>query len=104
MTIFNMHGIIVPPRIYVMGYTTCLTRLHLGICRDWRGLAHLAEVQTSTVRSARAVINAWEVKQTATLGHLEQFLGQLDRWDLVDDLYHLIRKFLLSLDWKHFLE
>ncbi|KAG8336083.1 Myeloid differentiation primary response protein MyD88 [Homalodisca vitripennis] len=61
-------------------------------CRDWRGLVHLTGVQTPSSDSpASQVLTAWEKDPAASLGQLEEYLGQLDRWDIVDDVGHLLR-------------
>uniref|UniRef100_A0A1B6LXK5 TIR domain-containing protein n=1 Tax=Graphocephala atropunctata TaxID=36148 RepID=A0A1B6LXK5_9HEMI len=63
-----------------------------GLPRDWRGLLHLTGLPTpSGENPACQVLAAWEKDPVASLGQLEQYLGQLDRWDIVDDVNLLIR-------------
>lgn len=73
-----------------------------GLPRDWRGLAQLVGLTGQMVQllSTKAdptwqVLSQWK---EGSLGHLTSILGQLDRWDVVDDTAEYMvedaRKFL----------
>lgn len=65
-----------------------------GFLRDWRGLASCAKLKSESVNRLEAVadptkdlLDLW-VKQSdggISLGDLQSYLGQIDRWDVVDD-------------------
>lgn len=64
-----------------------------GTPRDWRGVLNFIgssdDVNTVQQKSDRMkeVLDIWvtENKSTATVGHLQQALGIIDRWDVIDD-------------------
>lgn len=62
-----------------------------GVPRDWRGVLHCVGLSATGILSKndpmREVLDVWwaERKQTATLGQLQSILGNIDRWDVVDD-------------------
>lgn len=54
--------------------------------RDWRGLEHLTgEKVCRHDNPVEYILQAWEKCDTATLGLLQTFLAQLDRYDVLDD-------------------
>jgi len=60
---------------------------------DWRGLAHLTGLAEPHGDSpADQLLTTWGRRPEASLGSLMEFLGRMDRWDIVDDVYHLIRE------------
>lgn len=69
------------------------------ICRDWRGLAHLIGLKAEKIPviacdsdpSAR-VISIWQKQENSlgTIKQLQDFLGELDRFDIVDDIADMI--------------
>ncbi|XP_054287143.1 uncharacterized protein LOC129002993 [Macrosteles quadrilineatus] len=64
-----------------------------GLPRDWRGLVHLTGLpEPSGDNPADQLLTVWGRKAEASLAMLEEFLGRMDRWDIVDDIYHLIRE------------
>lgn len=68
-----------------------------GLPRDWRGVSHLAglESQYGPLLSGHQnptakVIEIWSREKhsdekEATLAELQQILGSIDRWDVIDD-------------------
>ena len=64
-----------------------------GYLRDWRGLAHCAKVKSELVAflsdradPTRELLEHWAKQQNACkLSDLQTFLGQIDRWDVIDD-------------------
>lgn len=60
--------------------------------RDWRGIANLAGVRSYMDDDCSMpmdnVLKIWNEHnpKTAEVGHLEQFLGIIDRWDVRDDI------------------
>nr|WCL52337.1 myeloid differentiation primary response protein MyD88 [Gryllodes sigillatus] len=66
-----------------------------GLPRDWRGLAHLMQVPRHLLPHASHSDPTGELlkKWTAgSIGLLDQYLGTLDRWDIVDDTKHLMEE------------
>ncbi|XP_068146497.1 uncharacterized protein Myd88 [Drosophila tropicalis] len=69
-----------------------------GYARDWRGIAALAKqlgfVSENSDHPMDAVLNSWIERNatTADIGHLEQFLGIIDRWDVCDDIQENLLK------------
>lgn len=67
-----------------------------GFPRDWRGIAHLAGLQSlygpaihTDSDPMKMVLTLWCKEadiQTATFDNLIKFLGVIDRWDVADDL------------------
>ncbi|KAH8292582.1 hypothetical protein KR018_009116 [Drosophila ironensis] len=63
-----------------------------GYQRDWRGISELAKQKGFVDENANnpmdLVLISWSQRspQTAKVGHLEQFLGIIDRWDVCDDI------------------
>lgn len=71
-----------------------------GLPRDWRGLAQLVGLSgeklplvKSSQNPTEQLLNFWN---DSSLGLLQTFLRQLDRWDIVDDTEDLIRKDALA--------
>lgn len=64
-----------------------------GYLRDWRGLAHCAKVKSETVtflaeRSdpTKELLEHWaKQSNSCSLADLQTYLGQIDRWDVIDD-------------------
>lgn len=75
-----------------------------GLPRDWRGLAHLIGLKAEKIPviacdsdpSAR-VISIWQKQENSlgTIKQLQDFLGELDRFDIVDDIADMIVKDIL---------
>lgn len=69
-----------------------------GYERDWRGIASLSGQRGYVDEFANMpmdlVLNSWikHNPQTAEVGHLEQFLGIIDRWDVRDDIQENLSK------------
>lgn len=71
-----------------------------GYFRDWRGLAHCAKLKSEQITflaeredPTKELIENWEKQPNACkLSDLQAFLGQLDRWDVVDDTNESFRK------------
>ncbi|XP_064541452.1 myeloid differentiation primary response protein MyD88 [Drosophila montana] len=69
-----------------------------GYERDWRGIASLSGQRGYVDEFANMpmdlVLNSWikHNPQTAEVGHLEQFLGIIDRWDVRDDIQENLTK------------
>jgi hypothetical protein len=70
-------------------------------CRDWRGLAQLTGLSGQMVAligskpdPTAQVLGQW---RQGTLGLLRSVLGQLDRWDVVDDTQNAMGEKLPSL-------
>lgn len=70
-------------------------------CRDWRGLASLANISTEQASSIKTysdktseVLYLWVRKNDgrANVGYLLQYLQWLDRYDVHDDLLELARE------------
>ncbi|PSN51656.1 hypothetical protein C0J52_09614 [Blattella germanica] len=65
-----------------------------GLPRDWRGLAQLVGLPGEMVvllsTKSDPTTNVMYQWKDGTLGLLTSFLGQLDRWDVVDDTSHLM--------------
>nr|BBG28459.1 adaptor protein Myd88 [Gryllus bimaculatus] len=64
-----------------------------GLPRDWRGLAHLMKVPPHLLPHVSQPDPTGELlkKWTAgSVGLLDEYLGMLDRWDIVDDTKHLM--------------
>lgn len=62
--------------------------------RDWRGLAHIARVNCPHVGCSdptAVVLSSWE-KDTPSIQQLLDALKEIDRWDVIDDIGHLIDK------------
>lgn len=63
-----------------------------GYQRDWRGISELAKQKGFVDENANnpmdLVLISWSQRspQTAKVGHLENFLGIIDRWDVCDDI------------------
>ncbi|SPP72954.1 uncharacterized protein LOC117591065 [Drosophila guanche] len=63
-----------------------------GYERDWRGIAALAHqrgfVEEYANNPMDLVLSSWSQRnpETAKVGHLEHFLGIIDRWDVCDDI------------------
>ncbi|XP_017867513.1 PREDICTED: myeloid differentiation primary response protein MyD88 [Drosophila arizonae] len=63
-----------------------------GYERDWRGIASLSGQRGYVDEFANMpmdlVLNSWikHNPQTAEVGHLEEYLGIIDRWDVRDDI------------------
>lgn len=63
-----------------------------GYQRDWRGISELAKQKGFVDENANnpmdLVLISWSQRspQTAKVGHLEHFLGIIDRWDVCDDI------------------
>ncbi|XP_017042785.1 uncharacterized protein LOC108089165 [Drosophila ficusphila] len=61
-----------------------------GYQRDWRGIRNLAKQKDFVDENANdpmgLVFDSWSQRdpQNATVGNLEDFLGIIDRWDVVD--------------------
>lgn len=61
--------------------------------RDWRGLEHLTGEKVSKHDNpVEHILHAWEKSNTATLGQLQSFLAQLDRYDVLDDTREMMCK------------
>lgn len=64
-----------------------------GYLRDWRGLAHCAKLKSEIVTfladrtdPTRELLEHWTKQANACkLSDLQKFLGQIDRWDVIDD-------------------
>lgn len=65
-----------------------------GVPRDWRGVLHWLNIGTVNVNHLQTksdpmgeLLSLWikEHKGLATMGHLHEILGRIDRWDVVDD-------------------
>lgn len=81
-----------------------------GAPRDWRGV--LNSIGSSDAVNAvqqksdemKEVLDLWmnTRKASATLGNLQRILGNIDRWDVVDDTYDYFGKFIYrSIEWPH---
>uniref|UniRef100_A0A1B6DXX9 TIR domain-containing protein n=1 Tax=Clastoptera arizonana TaxID=38151 RepID=A0A1B6DXX9_9HEMI len=59
-----------------------------GLPRDWRGLADLSGVPTRTIRDnpTMSILSSWEELASSSLGQLYEFLGEMDRYDIQDDI------------------
>lgn len=62
-----------------------------GVPRDWRGVLHSVGLNSEHIQSKadpmKEVLDLWRLKrkQQATIGQLQNILGNIDRWDVVDD-------------------
>lgn len=66
-----------------------------GFLRDWRGLASCAKLKSEVVTMlaagtdpTRGVLDLWAKQSSGggiNLADLQSYLGQIDRWDVVDD-------------------
>lgn len=71
-----------------------------GYQRDWRGISELAKQKGFVDENANnpmdLVLMSWSQRspQTAKVGHLENFLGIIDRWDVCDDIQENLGRFL----------
>nr|XP_016929084.1 uncharacterized protein LOC108009325 [Drosophila suzukii] len=69
-----------------------------GYQRDWRGISELAKQKGFVDENANnpmdLVLISWSQRspQTAKVGHLENFLGIIDRWDVCDDIQENLAK------------
>ncbi|XP_030373507.1 myeloid differentiation primary response protein MyD88 isoform X2 [Scaptodrosophila lebanonensis] len=69
-----------------------------GYERDWRGIATLARqanyIPDQTPNPMELVLRNWTLNnpETATFGHLEKYLGIIDRWDVRDDIQENMTK------------
>lgn len=69
-----------------------------GYQRDWRGISELAKQKGFVDENANnpmdLVLISWSQRspQTAKVGHLEHFLGIIDRWDVCDDIQENLAK------------
>ncbi|KAI8038349.1 myeloid differentiation primary response protein MyD88 [Drosophila gunungcola] len=69
-----------------------------GYQRDWRGISELAKQKGFVDENANnpmdLVLISWSQRspQTAKVGHLESFLGIIDRWDVCDDIQENLAK------------
>lgn len=69
-----------------------------GYERDWRGIASLSGQRGYVDEFANMpmdlVLNSWikHNPQTAEVGHLEEYLGIIDRWDVRDDIQENLSK------------
>ncbi|KAL7736561.1 hypothetical protein ACLKA6_015204 [Drosophila palustris] len=69
-----------------------------GYERDWRGIATLAGlrnyVDDNVSKPMDLVLSNWiqHKPKTAEVGHLEDFLGIIDRWDVLDDIQENLTK------------
>ncbi|XP_039485513.1 myeloid differentiation primary response protein MyD88 [Drosophila santomea] len=69
-----------------------------GYQRDWRGISELAKQKGFVDENANnpmdLVLISWTQRspQTAKVGHLEHFLGIIDRWDVCDDIQENLAK------------
>ena len=75
---------------------------HFLFHRDWRGVAHFAEVNPRSLAQSlnpiEDVLKKWVENRIAshgtppTLKDLQDILGQIDRWDVYDDTEEMISK------------
>lgn len=71
-----------------------------GFLRDWRGLAHFAKIKSEMITFLRErtdptkdLLDIWiKNNSTCTLADLQTYLGQIDRWDVIDDTSAGFRK------------
>lgn len=69
-----------------------------GYERDWRGIASLSHqrnyVNEQNDNPMERILNSWarNSPETANFGHLEKFLGVIDRWDVRDDIQENLLK------------
>lgn len=77
-----------------------------GAPRDWRGVLNsigLSDVVNTVQQKSdemKEVLDLWmnTRKASATLGNLQTILGNIDRWDVVDDTYDFFGKFTYRLN------
>lgn len=76
-----------------------------GVQRDWRGVHHylhleslpLGYLQTRDDKMGE-MLEQWQIDcKTASLGELQKILGDIDRWDVVDDTSEMFGKFFFFL-------
>ncbi|XP_017108114.2 myeloid differentiation primary response protein MyD88 [Drosophila bipectinata] len=69
-----------------------------GYQKDWRGISELAKQKGFVDENANnpmdLVLSSWSQRnpQTAKVGHLENFLGIIERWDVCDDIQENLAK------------
>lgn len=77
-----------------------------GLPRDWRGVLHHINLTNANVAHfgglidpMGAILDNWmnEYPELATMGKLHRILGNIDRWDVVDDSRDFFRKFDVRL-------
>lgn len=72
-----------------------------GYLRDWRGLAHCAKVKSELITflaeradPTKELLEHWAKQGSACkLSDLQTFLGQIDRWDVIDDTNESFREY-----------
>lgn len=78
-----------------------------GYLRDWRGLAHCAKVKSEFVTfladradPTKELLEHWaKQSNSCKLSDLQTFLGQIDRWDVIDDTNESFCKWSLGNNW-----
>lgn len=80
-----------------------------GLPRDWRGVLHCINLPNTNVAQFHdrnnpfaEVFDRWmqERREFATIGQLERILGNIDRWDVIDDTRDFFGKFLYLFIYK----
>lgn len=70
-----------------------------GFPRDYRGLAHFADIRTEKVENLRSptqeLLKMWmgQKKNSCNLAKLQHIFGLIDRYDIYDDTNFMFRKF-----------
>ncbi|XP_067143609.1 myeloid differentiation primary response protein MyD88-like [Centruroides vittatus] len=69
------------------------------ICKDYRGLAELMNFDYMTIKSFEAtgnptkkIFEEWEVLPNSTIGKLKLLLEEIERYDVIEDMQHLIEQ------------
>lgn len=70
-----------------------------GLSRDWRGVCHLSALTnqyesflSSKVNPTLELIKILEKEPHHTFASFRKILGDIDRWDVVDDTYEMFGK------------
>lgn len=84
-----------------------------GLSRDWRGVLHLSGLRNSDIshlsgsdktksQTMELIQILEEESRHITFGHFRKWLGEIDRWDIVDDINELFgmyrRRSFISFD------
>lgn len=74
-----------------------------GFPRDYRGLAHFADIRTEKIENSRSptqeLLKLWRVQKenSCDLAKLQHIFGLIDRYDVYDDTNFMFRKFFLGI-------
>lgn len=73
-----------------------------GVQRDWRGVLHYLNLESMTLGYLQSrndpmgeLLDEWQRDcEDATMGELQRIIGEIDRWDVVDDTSDMFGNYL----------